>query len=320
MMNKLCTMCLSALLAAACTGSDDTLPPMGGGELSDMPILLSAGVAPGGIEVATRAAVDGGASTSSALTLSFALANDNNASGAVSYGAYGATFTATRASVVGNTATVLTGFSTAQYYLANGRTSKITGWYPAGTYASGASAKVSWTLTGQEDVMVATAQAGSKSSAMPALAFRHKLAQVQVYAYATDATAKTLWGNITSVTLTGQNNACSYALSADAAGTVAFTTGGNATFTVSGSSTAPGVGASSAVLLGTVMMEPKTAALSLDVTTAVGGQKTVPVASREYLAGNAYKITLKLDKSVISPSATIGGWTNASSTDKEVVM
>ncbi len=308
-------MCLSALLGAACTHNDDALST-DGQKYSDTPILLNAGIGEGSIDAETRAPVEGGTATSAALTLSFARADDSNASGAVSYGDYGNTFTGTRASAVGNTATALGGF-TSQYYLANGRTSKITGWHPAGTYVSGASAKVSWTITGQEDIMVATAQTGSKSSAMPTFAFTHKLAQIQVYAYATDADAKTLWGNITGVTLTGQNNACSYTLSTDAAGTVVFTTGGNAVFTVSSTSTSPVVGSSSAVLLGKVMMEPKTAVLNLSVTTALGGTKNVMVTSREYLASNAYKITLKLDKVTITPKATIGGWINSSSTDQE---
>lgn len=316
---KIIGMCLSVLSVAACTRSNEALPA-GGHTYSDTPILLSAGIGEGSIEAETRGPVDGGAATSAALTLSFARADDGNASGTVSYGNYGSSFTGTRAAATGNTATALGGI-TSQYYLANGRYSKITGWYPAGTYTAGAGAKASWTITGQEDVMVAAARTGSKSSAMPAFAFEHKLAQVQVYAYATDADAKALWGNITGVTLTGQNNACSYTLSADAAGTVVFATGGSAVFTVSSASTAPGVGgSSSAVLLGKVMMEPKTAALNLNVTTVQGGTKSVPVASREYLAGNAYKITLKLDKVTISPTATIGGWTNTSSTDKVVEL
>lgn len=319
MNTKLIRVCLGALLTAACTNPNDNLLP-DEPALSDVPVLLSAGIAPGNIEAETRTVVNGGSETTEEVTLSFALANDNNASGTADYSAYGAAFTATRASATGATATSLTNVSTPLYYLANGRQSKITGWYPAGSYTPGASAKVEWTLTGAEDVMTATAQAGTKNNAMPALAFQHKLAQMQVYAYAADNGAKTLWGNITGVTLTGQNNMCTYSLADDGAGTVSFDSGNAASFTVSSVSTALGIGKNNATLLGVVMIEPKTTpvSLNLDVSTASGGKVAVQISQQEYPAGTACKVTLILNKTDILPSAIINKWISDPYYDQQI--
>lgn len=283
---------------------------------SDTQILPSASVSAGDVSIVpeSKAPVAGGTDESEALKLNFARLDQTDGS---NYDLAWSTtpFTADRAKAVGSTATTLSNFSTTQYYLAKGNT-KITGWYPAGTYVDG---MVTWALTGQEDVMTAPAQEGNKSSAMPALAFAHKLAQIQVYVYADTEEAKASWGKISSITIDEQPQTVTYTLASGAAdGTVAAT--GSSTIAVftpgsEGNLDVPviktGDSSSTPLSAGTVMIAPLTGANPLKITIVsekVPEGKQVEIKG-ERAASTAYKITLKLVVKNIEPSATIGGWT-----------
>ena len=204
-----------------------------GPAVADSEIAASASL-PAGLEAeaSTKAPVDGSAQ----MTLYFARSDESSAG---TWGGYGTTaLTASRAAGTGSR--TLT-FTTKQYYLTSGLKTRMTGWYPSATsYVNGV---VNWTFDGAQDILCAPAQEGSKTAAMPAFTFSHKLTQLQFYCYAENQSAVDQWGKITAIRVLGQRTACSYTPS-----TGAFAFSGSTSFlSVSGiTAAAPPVGEASA--------------------------------------------------------------------------
>ena len=261
-----------------------------GPAVADSEIAASASL-PAGLEAeaSTKAPVDGSAQ----MTLYFAR-SDESSSG--TWGGYGTTvLNASRAAGTGSR--TLT-FTSKQYYLTSGLKTRMTGWYPSfTTYTNGV---VSWTINGTQDILCAPVQEGSKTAAMPAFTFSHKLTQLQFYCYAENQSAVDQWGKITAIRVLGQRTACSYTLS-----TGAFAFSGSTSFlSVSGiTAAAPPVGEASARQYGqALMIEPKTAAsqLYLEINTEKQGKQVAMIASRSYPAGQSVKINIRIAEHTIS--------------------
>lgn len=264
------------------------------------------GAGPAGTLPGTKAPVDGSAA------LNFYFVRADALSG--TFGAYGTTaLKATRAAGTGTTALT---FSPVQYYLPDGRKTKMVGWYPqADSFVGGV---VSWTFNGTQDIMTAAPQEGSKNAAMPAFAFNHKTAQLQFFLYAEDTKAQAVWGKVKSVAVTAQRNACTFTVaSAESTGSVVFTGDADKTFTVAGAAEAlPVVGRGNAVQFGQAMMiEPQDDGYLLHVTvvTELKGTVTATVSAQAYPVGSVTRLMLKFPNGdvTVEPAISVNGWTGS---------
>ena len=275
-------------------------------------ITVSATLPVGAAEASTKAVVDG----STALTFSFARADETSAG---CYGAYGAEFTGTREAGTGSMALT---FNPRQFYQIGGFDTRIIGWYPGGAVAAGnpegfydaSTGTVCWTIDGQQDILSASAQ-GSRIAAMPGFVFNHRLAQIQFWLYAGNAAMAALWGPVKSITLLNQPNQYTMTLP-DPATTEAgaFTATGDADFMVRNlpSGNLP----TTATMQGDpVMIAPTTdkTTLSLIIDMADGNRYIVTVPERTYPAGSvtAVKLRFHVNGVEVRPSITISNWANA---------
>ena len=270
--------------------------------------IESAGIYPG-----TKAPADG----STVLDMYFARADAP--SGA--YGAYGTT--ALKASRAAGTGAVALTFSPVQYYLPNGKKTKMVGWYPqANSFTGGV---VSWTFDGTQDIMTsAVSQEGSTTVPMPAFTFNHKTAQLQFFLYAEDTKAQTVWGKVESIAVTAQRNTCTFTVSsAESTGQVTFTGDADKTFTVAGASgVLPVVGRNNALQFGQAMMiEPQDEGYQLHITvkTAMKGTVTTIVSAQAYPVGSVTRLMLKFPNGdvTVEPEILVNGWTES---NQEVEM
>lgn len=291
-MKKILFLSLTVLLLAACSADNE---PQSGTTAEQMEIKLTGGIQ--SVETSTRGAgVISGTLPASTLNVNFARVDATDAT--PTYPAY-TTLSSALAATVGTSGAIT--FGTTQYYLANGYNSKLVGWYPVATPALGV---LTFTLDGSTDVMLTDEQTGNKAANFSTLTFAHKLTQIQIQAYAEDAAAQTLWGDITAaIQIKNQSPSCTITLPS----TVTFSgTAGDVAMSIA-SATLP-VGSSSAVSCGYAMIPPA-AALQINVTTASGGTKTIDLPTQAYAAGTAYVISLLFKSTGISPTVAITAWT-----------
>lgn len=200
----------------------------------------------------------------------------------------------------------VTGLSSAQYYNAN---PALNAWfmsfYPSGSVSAN---KVAWTITGQEDIIVApSVSAGNKTTPVnpTVLAFGHKLTQLQFRVIAASSTAVTQWGTVSSIKVNA-DTALELTLSTNAL--AAASTPVNTDLTTSGifPVTLPTVTAADA---GLVMVLPG-ALNTIKVTTANAPEQTVSISGlTTTVAGSAHLITLTFTElGGITFSATLTDW------------
>lgn len=307
-------------------------------ELSDVPILIQGSV---GIDVevesqnkkqratqgtimptlqggtGTRAAIEGGAATSPALSMSIVRADETVRDGGVYSNYSNAAISGTRAAATGNTPTALV-LTPVQYYQTNGRNTRLTGWHPqVGTGVSYSGGVVTFAFDGSQDIMTAPMVQGSSTNATPLnLVFTHRLSQVRIWIYAADAVAQAAWGQVKGVKILAQRTGCTYTPASDAStGNVVFT-GAPSDLTIYDNSTGvtPGIGQGSAVQVGdNVMIEPQASAtyvLGLEIAADGAGTTPMQVSLRPQVfePSKAYNIYLKLTVKDIFPTATISDW------------
>ena len=266
-----------------------------GDQRSEITAQASVGEGPG-VEVSSKAPIDG----QQELTFSFARCD------AIVSGSYAEAFTGVRTKGTGATAL---SFTPKQYYLPNDRKTKIAGWYPTAT--SYVNNRVSWSVDGSQDVMIAKAVEGSQTSAMPAFSFTHALTQLQLFCHAEEGAAAK-WGKITAIELQGAQNVCTYDLTT---GGVTFSSDGN-NISVPGLTAAalPEGNADAAKQFGAaVMVAPLSSIqpLSLLFHTELRGDVSVAVPARAYAAGQAAKITVYFSGNgtlVVDPTIIIEDW------------
>jgi len=236
-------------------------------------------------------------------------------------------------------------FNPSAYYQADGKSSKLIGWYPStGTFTQNNHIVAFSTdiLDGSTDLMVTDLYEGSKSSTISSVTFNHLLTQISVRVYTESSTTATVWGNLTSITIIGMKQSCTVTLPAASAAVTGGTEKVTAVFsgiealplvkqdpsdnsTIS-SSIELGVGSDNAVLAGYAMFAPQISGTSsendiqLAVVTSVGGEHTATVSAPTggFKAGYSYVVTLKFGATGITPSVSITDWVTSPDNPGEV--
>ena len=316
-----------AAMASSCTQSD----VIGLSSDDNVEIRVSAGIT-SAVSPSTRAVVEGMINSNFAedLEVSFARADEGDAG----YKDYEATALEGIVAHAGKTLS----FAPAEYYLANGKKTKLIGWYPRDTKVSytQASREVNFgDIDGKTDMMATVLYEGSKGTKIPSIAFNHLLTQFSIKVYATDAATQALWGRVTAITITGKKQNCTITLpekTANAGVAVSPTFTGTADLDlVKADPTTPttaisypltlGVGATAAdaAMAGYAMFAPQangTSAVELQINTETGGlqKPTVAIPTGGFLPGNAYEITLKFSSSAITPTVSVVDWVPVTNT------
>lgn len=196
-------------------------------------------------------------------------------------------------------------FSPVQYYPSNGSTNaNILGFYPAAT--SIAAGVATMTITGDEDVLYASAVSGSKETPIATpLSFQHKLTQFK-FVVKRDATSTDADIANVAVTIKDANSIFKMSLVDGALsdwGTPIPTINAitNATATTAGTSETVGF-----------MLEPNLTSLVLTVSATGYDPSDVTITGTDggkFEMGKAYTITLTFKGKSITPSGAIAEWT-----------
>ena len=313
----------TALLLGGC--SKEPVPDSGGERVEIAPrVGLPGSAAPAGVSPYTSPSTRAEADPSEELALSFAR-SDESAEGV--WGDYGAeALMAVRAPGEGQQALT---FESEQYYLPGGLRTRLTGWYPGGGeqagdpngYYDAAAGRVSWTIDGGQDILLAQAQQGSVRQPMPAFTFSHALCRLSFRFFAKDQTAIAYWGSVMGVKVCGQRCEASFALADAADGTPALTFTGEASASFASANfnlVSPPVGTAADAVEGgsPVMIEPQAGpyTLLLEVTTINQGTHTVAVESLTYPAGQSVTVCVALgdhEITVLPEGCTITPWGEA---------
>lgn len=311
-----------AAMASSCTQSD----VIGLSSDDNVEIRVSAGIT-SAVSPSTRAVVDGMINSNFTENLDVAFVRaDEGGSG---YGDYGGTALIGTVAHAGKT---LSFSNPVQYYLANGKKTKLIGWYPRRTGVSytQASREVNFgDIDGKTDLMATVLYEGSKGTKIPSIAFNHLLTQFSIKVYAPDAATQALWGKVTAITITGKKQNCTITLpekTANAGVAVTPTFTGTADLDLVKADPATpttaisypltlGVGATAtnAAMAGYAMFAPQAnggTAVELQINTETGGlqKPTVAIPTGGFLPGSAYEITLKFSSSAITPTVSVVDW------------
>lgn len=314
----------TALLLGGC--SKEPVPDSGGERVEIAPrVGLPESAAPAGVSPYTSASTRAEADPSEELVLSFAR-SDESAEGV--WGDYGAeALSAVRAPGEGQQALT---FEPEQYYLSGGLRTRLTGWYPgdgkqAGDpngYYDAAAGRVSWTIDGGQDILLAQTQQGSARQRMPAFTFSHALCRLSFRFFAATRSAVAYWGSVTGVKVCGQRCEASFALADAADGTPALTFTGEASASFESADfnmVSPPVGTAEDAVEGgsPVMIEPQAGSytLLLEITTMnQQGTQRIAVESLTYPAGQSVTICVALGDHEITvqpEGCTIKPWGEA---------
>lgn len=316
-----------AAMASSCTQSD----VIGLSSDENVEIRVSTGIA-SAVSSSTRAVVDGmiNSGFTTDLDVAFVRADQGTTD---AYTTYGAT---ALEGLVAHAAKTLA-FTPAEYYLANGKKTKLIGWYPrrTGVNYTQASREVTFgEIDGKTDMMATVLYEGSKGTKIQSIAFNHLLTQFSIKVYAPDAATQALWGTVTSIKIADKKQTCTITLpeateSAGVAVTPAFTGTADLDLVKAGPTTPTtaitypltlGVGSTNAAMAGYAMFAPQTAGnVVLKIELSVGGTQTVnvPVPTTPtggFLHGSAYEITLKFTSSAITPTVSVVDWVNVTTT------
>lgn len=273
--NKILVM---SMLAAAflCSCSNEEEPAIAGqGET----MQVSAGIGE-----ATRAVIDAG--YGSDLAVSFArldnpVSNTEWTTPAIN---------ATRLGGGGNTSVT---FATAQTYMASNGQSVLIGYYPQAALSGKDNPTVSYTITGDEDIMATEVQTGAANAKFTPFTFQHLLTQLQFKCSgSTEAVKK--WTKVSSIVVKGVYNTLSMSL--DKTNGAALTTTGSTTdLNVIGCPEVVSAPDATDLKTGYLMLYPTTdmgtesAAITLEVKATYNGtEKTlqVPISN---ISGGAQK-------------------------------
>lgn len=208
--------------------------------------------------------------------------------------------TATAASFTGNIGTdgKITEFE--QYYPTDGSNANIVGYYPAAT--SIAAGKLSMTIDGSNDVIYAAPVSGSKTVAMPAMAFNHKLTQ---FKFIVKIDGTTVTEEVTNVNVSINNANTTFDMAIADGAITNFATPINTIKAMTNATT-------SATASEGIMLEPNLSSLSVKITADGYTEKDIAItpnaSETKFEEGKVYTITLVLSKVKIEASATVGQW------------
>lgn len=304
----------SLLLLASCSQAPESLSD------ESLEIKLSGDIGTA-VSSTTRGVVD--KDYASTLDVAFARIDQNNTSGA--YPAYSTVTKALEATRAGGAGITGISFKESQYYQSalTKNATKLIGWYPVGTLASGV---VTIDISnGTTDAMLTNEVTGDKTNTFGTtprtFTFKHLLTQVSVKAFG-DSQVETVWGDIKSVKVKSQTPNCVVTLPTQTPtwsgipADVALKNIANDAV-MANVSLAGKITSASAVACGYAMFPPTTGkSLSLAVETTKGGSHDVSVSlpssatPQIFGAGRSYTVTLEFQSSsyTISAKADIAGW------------
>lgn len=229
---------------------------------------------------------------------------------------------------------------THEYYLANGKDTRLFAWYPQVkatdvTYSAGT---VTFNnLDGYVDVMASKAVEGSKSAKITSIVLKHMLSQLQFKAYESTAGAKDMWGKITKIEVLGVDPTCVVTLDVDKANDPTITSSGTAVNLTVYKADKSAVGNVDMAAFATDEATTKAAATDCGVIliparAASATAMKIKVYTEKHTAGkevelkntNAYEssksniVYLKFTSEEILPTVTISPW--VAGTNQEVEM
>ncbi|WP_075557827.1 fimbrillin family protein [Parabacteroides timonensis] len=177
-----------------------------------------------GIGEATRAVIDAG--YGSDLAVSFARLDNPESNTDWTTPA----IDATRLGGGGNTSVT---FATAQTYMAANGQSTLIGYYPQAALSGKNNPTVSYTITGDEDIMATEVQTGAANAKFTPFTFQHLLTQLQ-FKCSGSAEAVKKWTKVSSITVKNVYNTLSLSLDKTSGATLATTGSANTSLSVIG--------------------------------------------------------------------------------------
>lgn len=341
--------CLNMATLSSCSSDpDQEIHPPGIVDM-DFAILPSSGL--GSIDAGTRAVIRPAEDTDLAVSV-FRIDQTAADTYPTNYATAGGPFAA---DLQGNTkdgeADAKINFSAAdkQYYLSDGKKTKVIALYPAITSTpwTPSTAEITYTIDGKTDIMGTALGEGYKNVAVnPPIAvqptgmeFTHLLTQIHVRIYATDANARDNWGDVKRINVRERETGATVTLPGITTTNYPTLRGGATKaplpLTKEDGTDAPILGKDDipttnttenpAVTFGYCMFAPVTqaATLPLTIVTEKNSVETstdiVVAAVQTYIAGTAYTITLKLTSAAIIPeSVTIADWASQNVNEIEI--
>jgi len=218
-----------------------------------------------------------------------------------------------------------------QYYLADGRNTKLIAMHPQIDPAQfNLRGTVTYGIDGATDIMATAFVESNKSSAQPELIFRHLLSRVELRLYAETTAAIDVWGKVTAITVKRQVSKGELVLPApnvterpylslsgfDRADLSVTQLNGS----VAGELTVTATAKADADLFGYCIIPPTTTEVNqkLQIHTQNGGDVEVTIPACIYEAGKHYVISLRLVESEILPSLAVTEWQEGGEKDAEV--
>lgn len=210
-------------------------------------------------------------------------------------------------------------FATAQNYMATNGQSALIGYYPKVALSGKNNPTVSYTITGDEDIMATEVQTGAANSKFTPFTFQHLLTQLQFKCTgSTEAVKK--WTKVFSVAAKGVHNTLSLSLDKTSGATLAATGSADTDLNVNGCPESVSAADADNPKIGYLMLFPvadmgtESAAIILEVkATYDGTEKTlqVPITniSGGVQMGQSHLITLNFTiDGVITCEAGIAEW------------
>lgn len=292
-MKKVFFAVLASAVMASCSDETKTIEPSGSEPVA---IQMNAGV--GNVNVGVRSAVNPG----DAFTAQFVASATS--------GAYDTQLWDTESNI--DAAGIVT-LATAQYYPIDGSTVYMKGFAPAATPANEV---VTYTITGQEDIMITSEKSGTRTTTTPlAFTFDHLLTQLKFKVIA-GSSAYPANVVLKSLTVNGMQTSASLNLNS---GSLTFSGAtSNLQVVASGNYAINTTGTSVAELL---MVNPGTA-ITLDIVIN-DGTKDIPyngiaVNGLTTVKGNSHLITLTFNTTTVAATAIVAPWTPGDAGDVEI--
>lgn len=213
-------------------------------------------------------------------------------------------------------------FNPAQYYLINGKNTRMVGWYPVTNLSyydyEENYIEVEFEIDGKKDVMVSDSQIGNKTDkGIQKFTFEHLLTQIQFQVTAESEIAAQQWGSITAISLEGESTKCTLIIDGEDISSD-FSTNGTLNALLSqqevpityGENTPTGL----IMIEGRTIGTPRNSTINLKITTTGKGEMTTAIDlndfinGHEFKAGYAYKLTLNFLQGEITIKLTPANW------------
>lgn len=189
-------------------------------------------------------------------------------------------------------------FTPAQYYLVNGNTVYIKGYYPAGTLSNNTATFAE--IDGSNDVMITSEVSGSKATTVPlAFTFNHLLTQLQFTFVAGTGYLQT-GKNVTSIAIKNQQTPASLNISS---GVVSYNVA--TPFTLTGTFPITGTTGTLATVYPMVKSGATTVVLGITADGVTYEDVTVNLTTE---TGKAHNITLTFTPKEITATAIVTAW------------